>query len=215
MATINKSVAAAVVLSGVFGAAMDHLGTSLLSSNVNAAYIGVNATGSVVHTKPANDDLTLIIGGQTLCTSSTGIDGGACPDGAVKVGCGGDACSTPSSTASTVAAAINAQPTNKVAAGAPDGSIGYYIEKDAGLAGNVPITGTMSGTKTGMSGGRDPVMAGGPLAGTVANGFDPSVSGLIAPVGMRARSADGTQEWEKTGTGNTAWVALSKFTVHD
>ena len=76
-------------------------------------------------------------------------------------------------------------------------------------------TATGTGTSTGMSGGQDPATIGGPNVCTIGNSFDPAASGLIAPVGTIARTADGTKAWTKTGTANTSWVSEDKFTVHD
>lgn len=44
-------------------------------------------------------------------------------------------------------------------------------------------------------------------ARVIANTVDPRTDGLVAPVGTRARSADGTRSYRKYGTGNTNWIA--------
>ena len=43
---------------------------------------------------------------------------------------------------------------------------------------------------------------------TVANNFDPSVSGLANPVGTIVETVNGTKAWMKWGTGNTQWSPL-------
>ena len=43
---------------------------------------------------------------------------------------------------------------------------------------------------------------------TVANNFDPSVSGLANPVGTVVETADGTKAWQKFGTGLTQWSPI-------
>ena len=43
---------------------------------------------------------------------------------------------------------------------------------------------------------------------TVANNFDPSVSGLAGTVGTIEQTVDGTKAWMKWGTGNTQWSPL-------
>lgn len=72
---------------------------------------------------------------------------------------------------------------------------------------------TSAGTSTGMSGGRDPVLSGGPVSGGVANTFDPSVSGLAAPMGSRVCTADDTGCWFKTGSAATAWTTFTALPV--
>lgn len=47
----------------------------------------------------------------------------------------------------------------------------------------------------------------------VDNAFDPSVSGLVAPVGSGVESNDGTKAWIKWGTGNTQWTPLHPVTT--
>ena len=43
---------------------------------------------------------------------------------------------------------------------------------------------------------------------SIANNFDPSVSGLADPVGTIVETVDGTKGWVKWGTGNTQWSPL-------
>ena len=43
---------------------------------------------------------------------------------------------------------------------------------------------------------------------TVANNFDPSVSGLAGTVGTIEQTVNGTKAWMKWGTGNTQWSPL-------
>jgi hypothetical protein len=44
----------------------------------------------------------------------------------------------------------------------------------------------------------------------VANNFDPSVSGLVASVGARASTDDGSKCWMKYGAADTAWRSLNE-----
>jgi hypothetical protein len=43
---------------------------------------------------------------------------------------------------------------------------------------------------------------------SIANNFDPSVSGLADPVGTIVETVDGTKAWVKWGTGNTQWSPM-------
>jgi hypothetical protein len=47
----------------------------------------------------------------------------------------------------------------------------------------------------------------------IANTFDPSVSGLAAPIGSWVETYDGTKAWMKWGTGNTQWTPLHPVTM--
>jgi hypothetical protein len=187
------------------------LGTVAYQASTSTMYLGTHATGVIVYQAATYDDETVIIGGETLVSSGTGIDGGGATDAAVRVSCIDGGCATPEGTAAVFNAAINARSTNKVTAVGRDGGVAYYQAKDAGCAANVPIGGTLPGTATGMSTGVDPVTAGGQAACTIGNSFDPSSSGLIAPLNTTARTADGTKAWFKSGTSNTAWSKVNAF----
>jgi hypothetical protein len=41
---------------------------------------------------------------------------------------------------------------------------------------------------------------------TVANNFDPSVTGLAAPINSFAATVDGSVGWMKVGNADTAWI---------
>lgn len=69
---------------------------------------------------------------------------------------------------------------------------------------------TSVGTNTGMQNGVDPVVRGGPTLGIIPNDFDPTVSGLNAPLQSVARTVDGSKAWTKTGTGATNWKAVGE-----
>ena len=228
MATNYNSLAGAAAVAAVIGASASGLvslygygtqGTGpvmrAISADQTALVNGSTATGKKIYVAATADNQSLSIGGQVFVARGTGIDAGVQPDSTIAVNCGGDACSAPASSAATFAAAINGQTSNANTAGPPDGGVGYFAAKDAGLTGNRPIGGTLGGAATGMTGGTDPATRGGPTTGYVANAFDPSVSGLIAPVGTFARTVGGTKAWEKVGTGNNAWVEVGNFAVHD
>ena len=220
-----NSLAGAAAIAAIVGASASGLVTLIgygtqgtgpvmraISADQTALVNGTAATGKAIIVAAPSDNQTIVIGGQTFTAKVHYINDAAAP----FIQCMDGGCTAAPATAQAVATAIGAQgDANTVAVTGRDGGVVYFAAKTAGLAGNRPVSGAVAATPTGMSGGLDPVTAGGPLAGYVANGFDPSVSGLIAPVGTLARSVDGTKEWEKTGTGNTNWVALNYFTVHD
>jgi hypothetical protein len=228
MATNYNSIAGAAAIAAIIGASATGLATlygystqgtgpvmRAISADQTALVNGAVATGVNIYVAPTQDDDSLIIGGQEFVAGSTGIDAGLPEDGAVNVNCASGACATPELTAVAFRAAINAQAANSTTAGPPDGGIGYFASKDAGLAANVPITGTLVGAAVGMRGGVDPATRGGPLSGYIANAFNPAVSGLTAPVGSVVRTADGSKAYMKTGTTDTAWVELGYFSQHD
>jgi hypothetical protein len=181
-------------------------------TNQEILTVGVKATGTKIFPADPADNDNFGIGGLGFVVYHADVDGGVDAEttDAIPVNCALDACATPELTAAQFVSAIAAQTGSTVTPGR-DGGIAYFVAKTAGLAGNVPIGGTISGTAAGMQGGRDPVTAGGPLVGEIPNSFDPSTTGLIAPLGSIARTADGTAAWVKVDTTNTDWKATTAF----
>ena len=183
-----------------------------ISADQTALVNGTAATGKVnMATSPSDND-KLVVGGQTFTTRAHYANDAAVP----FISCMDGGCAASPATAQAVATVLAAQgDTNTVAVTGRDGGIVYLASKIAGIAGNVPISGAVAGASTGMSGGKDPATKGGPTTGYVANSFNPSVSGLIAPVGSIVRTIDETKAWMKMGIDNTNWDILSSISSHD